>query len=217
MSSKQLSQAGSGSGGRASQREAEGWLPLTLASLKLHDGGRDRPDQGDDRSDVESQTTSMHTVLPTAHLQQRGAARSFTRIDAQWVRKHGVREAQPGGRQRYTVNKTVYVTDRTGRRGITMYDAGGDFVKPKNKWEWRERCLEAVFGGACGYFIAFAGERRPAGDDAVGTPGNGAVQPLAGPRVRVAARGAAPQARRRETTWPQCSPRRTRRRRSSSR
>jgi hypothetical protein len=42
----------------------------------------------------------------------------------------------------------------------------------KDKWAWRESCLEAVFGVACGHFIAFAGTRQPAGVVTEDTPGN---------------------------------------------
>ena len=74
---------------------------LTLENLERHDGLQSDShgqDQDDDRSEVESQATSMHTVLPTVHMQQRGEERGFTRRDAQWVRKHGVQATLPGGK-----------------------------------------------------------------------------------------------------------------------
>lgn len=68
-----------------------------------------------------STATSQYTVRPSHHLQQRQQQRDINLRELQLARKHGVCYETGSGRLVYAYEDVIYVTDSTGRRGITAW------------------------------------------------------------------------------------------------
>ena len=85
--------------------------------------------QQQEGADADTESTSLMTLLSSAHGRQRRKERRISKRDLQAAVKHGTREAQVGPRgemrYKYTYADIVYITDSTSRGEITSWVAPG--------------------------------------------------------------------------------------------
>jgi hypothetical protein len=74
-----------------------------------------------DTTTAVSLATSAQTVIAHRHLRGRMFERGISDEQLKRARKHGEKAALRGGNVAYAFDGVTYVTDSTGRRGITCY------------------------------------------------------------------------------------------------